>query len=172
MSPYSFIEILRQLQSSRFCDLSGTRVSATVPVSERLVNEIVARSLPPNVPLREVQVQPLPGDAFSVRIVPRAAFIPSMTLRLEVVRQPDLPSSPVLVLRLATMGGLFAFAGAAFNVSSLLPPGVKLDADRVLVDLNQIAAQQHAADLLEHVTRLRVNTVEGRVVLHADIEVR
>lgn len=167
----SFFEILRQLQETRFRDLAGTRVSGTVPVSERLINELVAASIPRGAPVREVRVQPLPGNAFSVRVSPRAALLPSITLRLEIERQPELPASPLIVLRMATMGGLLGFAGSALPIASMLPPGVRLDADRILVDLRTIAAQRGAADLLQHVTQLRVNTEEGRVVLHVDLAV-
>ena len=171
MPNQSFLEILRHLQETGFRDLAGTRVSGTVPVSERLINEVVASALPRGAPVREVRVQPLPGNRFSVRVSPRAPLLPTVTLKLEIERQADLPSSPVLVLRMATMGGLLGIAGAALPIAKMLPPGVRLDADRILVDLRTIAAERGAADLLQHVTRLRVNTEEGRVVLHVDLAV-
>ena len=173
MSNYSSLaEILRQLQSTQFRDLSGTRVSATIPVSERLVNEVVTATLPPNLPLRDVHVQPLAGDAFTVRLVPKAALLPALSLRLEIIQQPELPSTPVLGLRMATMGALFGLASAAFPVARILPPGVRLDGDRITVDLVALASRAGAADLLPHLAGLRVNTEDGRVVLHADIAVR
>ena len=168
----SLAEILRQLQSTQFRDLRGARVAATIPISERLVNEIVTASLPRSVPVREVRVQPLAGDAFAVRLVPRAALLPALSLRLEIIQQPELPSTPVLVLRMATMGALFGLASAAFPIAGLLPPGVRLDGDRIMLDLAALAARAGAADLLPHLASLRVNTEDGRVVLHADIVVR
>jgi hypothetical protein len=168
----SFLEILRHLQTTGFRDLSGTRISGTVPVSERLINELVASAVRPAGPVREVRVQPLAGDAFSVRVAPRASLLPSITVRLEIDRQPELPASPVLVLRLATMGGLFGLAAAALPIAGMLPPGVRLDGDRILVDVRAIAADRGAGDLLEYVTGLRLNTEEGRVVLHLDLSIR
>ncbi len=167
----SFRNILHHLQETRFGDLAGMRVSGTVPVSERLINEVVASAVPRGAPVREVRVQPLAGNRFSVRLSPRAPLLPAVTLKLDIERQPDLPSSPVLVLRLATMGGLLGIAGAALPIANMLPPGVRLDADRILVDLRVSAAERGAADLLQHVTQLRVSTEEGRVVLHVDFAV-
>ena len=171
LSNSSLAEIVRRLQSTEFRDLSGARVSATIPVSERLVNEIVTASLPRNVPVKEVRVQPLAGDAFAVRLAPKAALLPALSLRLEIIQQPDLPSTPVLVLRMATMGALFGLASAAFPIAGLLPPGVRLDGDRILLDLAALAARAGAADLLPHLSSLRVNTEDGRVDHEAELGV-
>jgi hypothetical protein len=165
------LEVLRRLQSTGFRDLAGARVSALVPVSERLIYEVVAASLPRDGPVREVEVRPLSGDAFAVRVAPRSAFLPSLTLRLEIDRQPELPSSSVLVLRLAAMGGLLGLAGAALPVGKLLPPGVRLEGNRILVDLRMLAADRGGGDLIGYVAGLRVNTEDGRVVLNIDLAV-
>lgn len=140
-------------------------------MSERLINEIIASAVRPGGPVREVRVHPMSGDAFSVRVAPRASLLPSITVRLEIERQPELPATPVLVLRMATMGGLFGLASAAFPIAGMLPPGVRLDGDRILVDLRAIAADRGAADLLEHVTGLQLHTEEGRAVLHVDLSI-
>jgi hypothetical protein len=168
---HSVADVLDRLRSSHFQDLAGTRFAGSIPVSERLINELVAGSIPRDAPVREVRVQPLDADAFSVRVSPRAALLPSLTLRLEIDRQPEMPGSPVLVLRMATMGGLLGLAAAALPFSSMLPLGVRLDGDRIAVDLRALAAVRGAEDLLEHVRQLRVNTAAGRVVLHIDVAI-
>jgi len=158
-------EILAQLQSTNFSDIAGTRFSAAIPVSERLIDALIAASLPPTAPVRDVQVRPVAGDRFSVRITPRAAFLPSITLKLQIVQQPELPRSPILVLRMATMGGLMGFASAAFPIASLLPPGLRLDGEHILVDLQALAAQRGFGEAFGYVRQLRVTTETGRVVL-------
>lgn len=165
------IAILRSLQSTGFRDLAGARISSSIPVSERLINEVVAATLPPNAHVREAHVHPEAGDRFSVRIAPRVALLPSLTVRLQIERQPDLPSSPVLVLRMATLGGLFGMATAAFPIAQMLPPGVRLDGEHIHVDLRALAAQRGLADAFQYIRRLTVNTEEGRVVLHLDAAV-
>ena len=158
-------ELLSQLRSTNFRDIAGARFSGVIPVSERLIDTLIAASLPPTGPVREVQVRPAPGDRFAVRITPRAAFLPSITLKLQIVRQPELPGSPVLVLRMATMGGLMGFAAAAFPIASFLPPGIRLDGEHILVDLQALAAQRGLSEALAHVRQLRVTTETGRVVV-------
>jgi hypothetical protein len=158
-------EMLSQLQATNFRDIAGARFSGVIPVSERLIDTLIAASLPPTAPVREVQVRPAQGDRFAVRITPRAGFLPSITLKLQIVRQPELPGSPVLVLRMATMGGLMGFAVAAFPIASYLPPGIRLDGEHILVDLQALAAQRGLSEALAYVRQLRVTTEDGRVVI-------
>ena len=168
---YHFEEILRALRDTSFRELSGSTVSARIPASERLLNEVVASSLPRNGHVREVHLEPLAADAFSVRLSPHATFLPSITLRLQIDRQPELPADAVLGLRLTTMGALLGIAGAAFPLGKLLPPGVRLEGDRILVDLRALADRHGAGEYLNYVTRLRVNTEAARVVLTVEIRV-
>jgi hypothetical protein len=168
VSKADLLAILRSLQSTRFRDLAGSHVAATIPVSERLINEMVAATLPPRVSVREVHVHPEAGNRFAVRVAPRAALLPSLTIALAIERQPDFPSSPVLVLRMATMGGLFGMATSAFNVGQMLPPGVRLEGEHIHLDLRALAAERGAAHVLDYVKQLRVTTEEGRAVLHLE----
>ncbi|MEO6213258.1 MAG: hypothetical protein ABIP65_06490 [Vicinamibacterales bacterium] len=164
----SFLEILSRLQSTQFRDLAGARFSGSIPISARLIDEVVAASIPPNAPVREVRVHPEPGDRFSVRISPRAAFLPSLTLKLQIARQPELPGSPVLVLRMATMGGLMGFASAALPIASMLPPGVRLEGEHIFVDVRELAAQRGLGDVLGYIRQIRVSTDSGRIVVEVD----
>lgn len=163
-----FVAILTHLQSSRFQDITGARVSATIPVSERLLNEIVAATMPRNLPVREVSVRPEAGNRFSVRLTPRAAMLPQLTIKLDIEKQPEFPASPFLVLRMATMGGLFGMATAAFPIGKMLPPGVHLDGERIVVDLRALATQHGYGQFLEYVRTLHVTTEAARVLLHLD----
>ena len=165
-NPARLLELLRHLQATGFRDLAGTRITADVPVSEHLVNDVLATSLPPDAPVRSVAIRPEAGDRFSVRIVPKAALIPAITLKLQIEAQPQLPDSAVLVLRMATLGGLFGLASGA--IAGLLPPGVGLDGERILVDLRAIAAQRGVAELFDYLGALRIRSEAGRILVHVD----
>jgi hypothetical protein len=159
------LRILRSLQSSGFRDLAGTDVAATVPVSERLLNEFVAGALAGNRHVREAHVQPEAGNRFSVKVAPRAAMLPSLTIKLDIVRQPELPQSPELVLKMGTMGGLFGMATAALPIAQMMPAGVRLEGDQIRVDLRTFAAQAGASEALSYLKDLRITTDPGRVTL-------
>ena len=160
-----FVGLFRRQQASGFEDLRGAEASLTLPVSERLLNEAIAESLPPSAALRELHVRPQAGDRFAVRArVGSSSWLPAINLGVAIDRQPDLPSSPVLVLRLKT-SGLSALACAAFRLLNALPPGVRMDADRIFVDVATLLDARGLAPYLAYVNELRVNTVDGAVVL-------
>jgi hypothetical protein len=70
----------------------------------------------------------------------------------------------VLVLRLET-SGLSALAGAALRFLNALPPGVRMEADRIFLDLATLLEARGLAPYLAYVNELRINTVDGAVVL-------
>jgi len=166
MPEINLLDLFQRLHRSGFRDLAGTRITAAVPISEALLNDLIAASLPANAPVRAVSIRPEAANHFSARIVPKAALIPAITLKLAIDRQPQLPSSPVLVLRMVTLGGLFGLASGA--IAGLLPPGVTLEGEHILVDLRTIAAQRGAVDPFQYLTGLRIETDAGKLVLHVD----
>lgn len=168
MERNAFADILNHMHSTGFADIGGARISADIPVSERLINQFVGASLPPNLPVREVWIRPEAGNRFAVRLTPRAGMLPPITLKLEIEAQPELPQSPFLALRMKTMGGLFGFAAAALPIGNMLPPGVRLHGERIVVDLQAMAAQRGFGDLLQYARELRITTETGRVLVHLD----
>lgn len=162
--------LLDELRASRFRLLAGARLTLDLPLVENLVNEMIAVSTPPEAPIRSISIHPQADDQFALRIVAKAALIPPISLKLTIDQQPDMPSNPVLGLRMVTLGGLFGLASGM--ISGFLPPAVKLHGEKIFVDLRAIAAQQRVDDLLEYLTSLRVHTEPGRIVLHLEASVR
>ena len=161
-----FVELLHRLRMDRFRDLAGSRVTAAIPVSQDLVNELIAVSLPPNAPVRSVTIRPEAADRFSVRILARAALIPTITLQLAIEEQPQLPARPVLTLRMVTLGGLFGLASGI--IAGFLPPAVRLDGERIHIDLRAIAAERGAGEFFDYLESLEVHSDDGRLILHAN----
>jgi hypothetical protein len=160
-----FVRLFRRQQASGFEDLRGAEASVTLPVSERLLNEIIAESVPRSAPVRELHVKPQAGDRFAVRARIRSSpLLPAINLILSIDRQPELPASPVLILRMET-SGLLSFAGPALRFLDALPQGVRVERDRIHVDLAQLLAARHLDSYLAYVKELRVNAVDGAVLL-------
>ena len=104
----------------------------------------------------------------SVRLA-RLAFLPAIRIRFAIERQPDLPASPILVLRMV-LEGVAALASPALRFLEVLPPGVRLDHDRLHVDLATLLAQYGAADALSYLTALEVTTAAGRVIVSGRLQ--
>ncbi len=155
-----------------FADLRGARANVTLPVSDRLLNEIISGALPPSAPVRDVQVTSRSGNRIGVRLkIAAASFLPPINLTLAIERQPELPASPVLVLRME-MGGLLSMAGSALRFLDALPPGIRVEDDRIFVDLATLLAEQGLAELLEYADQMNVTTVDGALVVALRVLIR
>jgi hypothetical protein len=168
-------ELLAHLQSSAFADLAGTHVSARVPVSRALVNQLIARALQarqPPPPVRRIDIRPYEGDQLDAIVTVTLPFVPPLKVAIAIDRQPEFPSSPVLVFRWSLLGGVGQFFSRIIGPHQKLPPGVRLDGDRVLVDIPAAAAGTPAAPLLSYVRALEVHSVQDRLVVMMDLEVQ
>ena len=160
----TFGRLFASLQASGFEDLRGVDVSATVPISERLLNDVIQQSLPPSLPVRDLYVSPREGDRFDVRLrVGSSPFLPPLKFVLRIARQPDLPSSPVLVLKLE-MTALMSLAGPALRFLDALPRGVRLERDLLYVDIASLLAQRGLERYLEYVRQLELHTSNATVI--------
>jgi hypothetical protein len=160
-----WLAVLREQQSANFADLAGAHASWAIPVSDRLLSRIIADRLPPSSEISELQLRAEDGNQVTVSVkLARLAFLPAVRVRLVIERQPDLPASPILVLRMV-FEGVAALASPALRFLKGLPPGIRLEHDNLYVDLATLLAQYGAADALAYVTALELTTVAGRVIV-------
>jgi hypothetical protein len=158
------LELIAQQQRIGFADVSATEGQATIRMTDRLLNQIIAIELRQSRAIRDAQVRALAGDRFEVRLaLAKPSFLPPLTIGVVVERQPSLPDSPVLVLKLEGLGGLTRFAGPAAAFLNVLPPGIRMAGDRVHVDVGALLQQRGLGFVLQHVDDLRVSTDEGAV---------
>jgi hypothetical protein len=101
--------------------------------------------------------------------VPR--LIPELRVLVEIERQPELPQSPVLVLRwsLPGMGPLAMIAAPFLSNLNKLPPGIRIDGEHALVDLADLLRSRGLADLLPLIAQLRVGTQPGRLLVRFEV---
>jgi hypothetical protein len=159
-------------QASGFEDIRGAEAGFTLPVSDKLLNELVAEWMPRPGSVREIEVHPKADNRFAVRAkVGSASFLPAVNLTAVIDRQAELPASPVLVLRLE-MGGLLSLAGPALRFFDALPPGIRIDNDRIYVDLAKLLETRGLLWIMDHLEHLHVGTTEGTLILSVRARVR
>lgn len=158
--------LLREQRSAGFPDVAGAHASVTLPVSDRLITRLVSERLPA-APISRFDLAAEAGSQVVVRArLARLSFVPPIRVRLFIERQPDLPESPVVVLRIASEG-IAALASIALGVVKVLPPGVLLEGNLIHVNVATLLASYGAAEAFSYLTRLRVTTEHGLVVVEA-----
>jgi hypothetical protein len=148
--------------------LAGARVSGELLIPTAAVNRLIAARLgQAATPIAAVHVEPRQDNVVDADVTPSSRLAPRVRMQAMIERQPEFPDSPRLVLRWRIpAAGLLARLAAPFiaNLKSL-PPGVRIDADFIVVDLSAILASQGQADLIAFVRALRIETrAEGFLV--------
>jgi len=160
-----WLRILLRQQASGFDDLRGADAAVTLPVSERLLNEAIGEVMPRSASVRDLHVRPLADDRFAVRLwIGSSPLLPAITLTLSIERQPAFPDSPVLILKMERTG-LLALAGPALRFLNALPAGIRVEHDRIYLDLLTLLEVRGLAHYLEYINALNVNTVEGALIV-------
>jgi hypothetical protein len=160
------VALLHEQRLNRFRDIAGANAAFTLPVSDRLVTRLVNEQLPVDGPVREIDLEAQAGDLVLVRVkLTRPAFLPTVSVRLFIERQPVLPESPVLGLRMEMAAGLMGLAGPALKMMGSLPRGIHLDGDRLHVDFRAFLERANAMDALDYLSDLQLTTDPGRFVV-------
>ena len=158
-------ELFLRQQAAGFRDVAGAEVTATIPISDRLVNEILSAELSPSAPVRDVRIEARADNTFGVHArLARPAFLPPFSLSLAIARQPELPRDPELVLQVAS-GALMALASPVLRLFDALPRGVRTEGDRVFVNVRTLLEQRGLAEVLRYLEDVRIATDPGRIIL-------
>jgi hypothetical protein len=164
--------VLRRQLDDGFPDIRGAQAAITLPISERLLNEVLAETIPRSATVTDLHVSPEAGDRFVVRFrVGSSSLVPRLKIALAIETQPDLPSLPIVVLRVETTG-LMLLAGPVLRLLNALPAGMTVKDDRIHVDLRDLAQRRGFAPYFDYLDSLRVNTVNGGVVLTVQGRIR
>ena len=164
--------LLARQQASSFHGLAGSEVHAVLRISADLLNEAAGMFAPSARAVREISVRPRAGGSIDVRLKLSQTFVPTINVTLAIEAQPRLPANPELVLRITGAGGMLRFAAPAISSFGNLPPGMRLDGDRLFVDLRALLANYGQRELLNYAEQLEVLTEEGTLVVLAQLRVR
>jgi len=165
-------ELLELQLQAGFPDFAGTDVAATIPVSDRVINELIAGLLPVGGKLREVQVETEEGNRLTVRIrLSGPTFLPAIPVTLAIEDQPHFPERPILGLRLSQPSRFVAMAASTLPTMVTLPPGISMEDDRIRIDIRRLLADRNLAGWLGYLTDLQVTTRAGAIVLDVRVKV-
>lgn len=163
------LDRLRQLFGPRFEELTGAHVSADIPISERVINVLLADWLrAAGGPVASAEVQVRAAGELLVRVrLRKPAFAPAVIVGLRIEEQPEVPRPAILVMRwslpgLPVLGGLL---GPILPFLRMGPPWITLKGERILVDIARTFEERGAADLLDRVASLQVTTRSGAIVV-------
>lgn len=166
MSP-SPLDPLRKIFGDRLEALAGGVLAGEVPVTTELLNRLIASRLAAaGAPVTSAEVVVLENNSFTVHVRP-AAPLPMLRVDVVIDRQPELPAQPLLGMRWTVrgLGPLALLAAPVIAYLKKLPAGVRMEGDRLSVNVEEILRQRGLGDLVPLLTGIRVTTRERRFVV-------
>jgi hypothetical protein len=120
---FAALERLRQLLGPQFEQLTGAKMHGEVPLTEAVINAVIAERLRASeTPIESAEVQVRNDGELFVRLRPRRSFLPAIIVGVRIEQQPDLPNSAVVGLRW-WLPGAGALAALAAPVLGFLKAG-------------------------------------------------
>jgi hypothetical protein len=160
-----FLDLLQHQGRLGYPDFAGTDAQAVIPITDRVLNEIIAKILPADGAVREVALRAEEGDRLAIKVtLARPSFLPPIPVTLLVHEQPELPHKPVLILKLSLARAVMGLALRALSAAKL-PPGISIVDETIQVDIRRMLAEHKMDEILQYVTELRVHTRAGVVVV-------
>ena len=160
-------ELFRERTGLDLREIAGSTLAGEIPISDALVNRMLAEKLAQHAQIGSLRIQAQPNDSIGIQVVPRARLVPPMNIVARIERQPEFPDNPLLLLRwsMPAAGPLALFAAPMLSYFKAMPPGIRMDGDRVAVDLRELLRSRGLDDALAFVRKLEVHTRPGGFVL-------
>jgi len=168
----AILQLLEAQQRDGFPDIRGSDAALTIPVSDRLVNAVIAAFLPAQGRVREVVIQSHDGNQLTARIRTGSALLPPISVGLEIDKQPALPDDAILSVKLSHASKFVTLAASALSTMVTLPPGLIIAGDQIRIDIRRLLAERRLESWLAYVSHLRISTREGAVVVNVRAAIR
>jgi hypothetical protein len=149
-------------------EIAGSVFAGEIPLSNALVNRLIAERLAAaHMPIAAVRVEAHAGDRLTIVLSMRGSLMPDVTIAAQIEEQPQFPGPAVLWLRwtLPAMRALSFFAAPALTFFKKLPPGIRVDGERIAIDFPELLKSRGLEELMDYITRVNVTTREGAIVV-------
>lgn len=153
-------KIIQRLFRDTFSELEGLRVEASIPVPERLVNEIVGTALRGSKSITYCRISISHQNRVSVNLKTSRWPWP-LELKLRLDRIVDFSRSPFLRAKLENK----VLLGRLGSFFKFLPEGVHINGDQVVVDLGAFLHAPEQKRFLELIKTAEIKTEEAKVII-------
>jgi hypothetical protein len=161
-------KIFQKVIQNNFSELQGATVEASIPVPQRLINELIAEMVKGNKNVVSVQAAIHPQNRISVDA--KTTVLPwPLTLKLKLDRSVDLASYPSPKIRAWMENNLLL--GSLGSMLNVLPEGIKLYGNQIVIDLGAFLRTAEQKRLLKLVKSVGIRTEEGKIILDAKLEI-
>ncbi len=158
--------IFQRLIDNNFSDLAGLTVDASIPVPEQIVNEIIEAALLGNKNISECRVSINGQNKVSVNLKISLWLWP-INIKLKLQSSVDFTSSPKVRAALENN----VFLGKLGTLFKMLPEGVNIQGDQVIVDVQSFLDMPEQRKMLDLIKSVDVRTEPAKVIFDIKLKV-
>src|SRR5688572_12512851 len=158
-------ETFQRIADNGFVELDGLAVDASIPVHQRLVNEIIEAALQGNQNIEYCRVSIGEENRISVNVKTTRWPWP-INLKVWVFQSVDITPTPkirILLENNVVLGKLGAFFKA-------LPEGIKLYGEQIVIDVRSFLRTEQQRKFLAMVKSMEIQTEMGKLIF--DVQIR
>jgi len=167
------LDRIRELLGVGLDEITGGTLSLDLPIPDGVINRLVTSAIERSQgPVRSVRIESGEDDRFLAHVTVRGPrLIPELKVLAVIERQPELPQSPVLMLRwsLPGMGPLAMIAAPFLSNLKDLPPGIRIDGEHAFVNVAELLRARNLGDLVPLISRLELGTKTGRAIVRLEL---
>lgn len=156
-------------------DLSGASLTGEIPLQDAFVNRLLADRLARTEgPVAAARVEARDQGRVSIELSMRGPrLMPGVTIEARIEQQPQFPQPAILGLRWSVpgIGPLALLAAPALAYFKALPPGIRVEGARILVDVGELLRQRDLGDLIGYLAGLRITTRSGIFLVQFELRI-
>ena len=159
-------EIFQRIAANNFSDLEGLAIDASIPVPQKMINEIIEAALQGNQNIEDCHLSIGEQNRISVNIKTTRWPWP-INLKVWVFQSVDIAPSPkirVLLENNVILGKLGAFFKA-------LPEGIKLYGEQIVIDVRSFLQTEQQRKFLAMVKSMEIQTEKGKLIFNVQIRI-
>ena len=161
-------KIFERIKDGDLSDLKGLTADLTIPVQQKMINDLIRAELRGNKNIASCVISVHPQNRVSVDLTTTIFPLP-LKLKLKLDNAVDFASYSSPKIRAWMENNLLL--GSLGSRLNILPQGIKLYGNQLVVDLGVFLRKPEQKRMLEPVKSIGINTAEGKVILDVKIDV-
>ena len=164
------MKVLTALSARQFDDVRGTRVTGSIPITEKALNEAVSgrvSATPGRIQQVEIQI----GSDNYLEMGIKVAVGPfSKWFRPEVTLQAQAQPALILITLASREYAPLMWLVELF-AKELFPKGLTIRDQQIIVNIAELPAMAEYKELLRYVKRLDISSTRGALTLLFDVKI-
>lgn len=159
-------QILNQQIDNGFSGIKGANLIVTIPITESLVNEIIAQQVKKTGYIDQSIIQILPNQEVNLTIKKLLTF----RSKAKISKDIQFPQNPIITLEI-TGGVIGIFSQFASVLNNMLPNYIYFVSNTMKIDLSKAVDKNISSKIFPIIKSATITTINQKFLLNLSIKV-